>query len=65
LSGYALAAVIVSPFIYYLFAPGSNPHWGSMYSADPIGFLIPTSYFELGKLSFFEAITHRFSIRRI
>jgi hypothetical protein len=59
LLGYALAIVIVSPYIYYLFAPG-NPHWGSMYSADPIGFLIPTSYFELGKLSFFKAIATRF-----
>jgi hypothetical protein len=58
--GYALAAVIVSPFIYYLLAPGSNPHWGSMYSADPIGFLIPTSYFELGKLPFFQAIAVHF-----
>jgi hypothetical protein len=57
--GYAIAIVIVSPFIYYLFAPG-NPHWGSMYSADPIGFLIPTTYFELGKLSFLKAIASRF-----
>jgi hypothetical protein len=57
--GCALATVIVSPFIYYLFAPG-NPHWGSMYSADPIGFLIPTTYFELGRLSFFKAIASRF-----
>ena len=57
--GYALAIVILSPFIYYLFAPG-NPHFGGMYSADPIGFLIPTSYFELGRLSFFKAIASRF-----
>lgn len=57
--GYALATIIVSPFIYCLFAPG-NPHWGSMYSADPIEFLIPTTYFELGRLSFFKAIADRF-----
>ena len=57
--GYALAAVLVSPFIYYLFAPG-NPHWGSMYSADPLGFLIPTTYFELGRLRFFQSIATRF-----
>jgi hypothetical protein len=31
-----------------------------MYSADPNGFLIPTSYFELGKLPFCEAIANRF-----
>jgi hypothetical protein len=57
--GYGIAGVIVSPFLYYLLAPG-NPHWGSMYSADPIGFLLPTNYFELGKLSFFEATANRF-----
>src|SRR6202030_4237856 len=56
---YACPSAIVSPSIYYLFAPG-NPHWGSMYSADPIGFLIPTTYFELGRLSFFKAIASRF-----
>jgi hypothetical protein len=57
--GYALAAVLVAPFIYYLFAPG-NPQWGSMYSADPIGFVVPTSYFELGRLGLFKAIAARF-----
>lgn len=57
--GYVLAALMVSPFIYYLFAPG-NPHWGSMYSADPFGFIIPTNYFELGRLPFFTAIANCF-----
>lgn len=57
--GYVLAALMVSPFIYYLFAPG-NPHWGSMYSADPLGFIIPTNYFELGRLPFFTAIANCF-----
>jgi hypothetical protein len=56
---YALAAVLVSPLIYYLLGP-RTPSLGSMYSADPIGFLIPTSYFELGRLSFCKAIANRF-----
>lgn len=59
--GYTAAMAIVSPFIYFLLAPG-NPRWGSMYSADPIGFLIPTDYFELGRLPLFAAITKRFPI---
>lgn len=57
--GYALAAILVSPFIYYLFLQG-NPHWGSMYSADPLGVLVPTTYFELGRLPFFQSIATRF-----
>jgi hypothetical protein len=61
--GYAVAAAMVSPFIYYLFAPG-KPHWGSMYSADPLGFLIPTSYFELGRLSVFKTIVDSFPFDR-
>jgi hypothetical protein len=57
--GYVLAAVMVSPFIYYLLATGT-PQWGSMYSADPIGWIIPTIYFELGRMSFFQTIANKF-----
>ena len=57
--GIALAAVMVSPFIYFLFASGI-PHWGSMYSADPIGWLIPTTYFELGRLPFLQSVAIAF-----
>ena len=55
---FVLCAVIVSPLIYYLLSPG-NLHLGSMYSADPVGFLIPTDYFELGRLRLFESIARR------
>ncbi len=59
---YSLAAVMVAPFIYYLLKPAGIPHWGSMYSADPVGFLIPTDYFELGRLTFLKAIANRFPL---
>lgn len=55
---YALAALIVSPFIFRLLEPGAM-HWGSMYAADPVGFLIPTDYFELGRLAIFRSIADR------
>ena len=57
--GLLLSLVLVSPFIYYLFASGA-PRWGTMYSADPIGWLIPTTYFELGRLPILQSIARNF-----
>jgi hypothetical protein len=58
-AGLALAMILVSPFSYFLLISGT-PHWGSMYSADPLGWLIPTTYFELGRVHLLQSIANRF-----
>jgi hypothetical protein len=57
--GLLLSLVLVSPFIHYLFTSGA-PRWGTMYSADPLGWLIPTTYFELGRLPILQSIARNF-----
>lgn len=57
--GAILSLILVSPFICYLFA-SSAPRWGTMYSADPIGWLVPTTYFELGRLPILQSIANNF-----
>lgn len=64
LAGYAIAIVLVSPYLYYLFAFGS-PH-GSMwspaaFSADLVNFVIPTPTNILGRIGAFESISNRFT----
>ncbi len=62
-AAYAAAAVIVSPYLYYMFAfpAPSGPIFSSWDSAiDLVSFFIPTTVNELGRIPFFLPITHQF-----
>ena len=64
LAAYAIAIVVVSPYLYYLFAFGS-PHgsiWSpAAFSADLVNFVIPTPTNVLGRIGAFESISNRFT----
>jgi len=59
LAAYAVAVVLLSPYLYYMFAFG---HSGgsvldpTLFGADLLSFLIPTAVNELGRLSPFAAV---------
>jgi hypothetical protein len=60
---YALALVVVSPFLYCMFALGHEPgapHPPLLYSTDLLNLLIPTSTMELGRAAFLRAIAQQF-----
>jgi hypothetical protein len=60
---YALALVVVSPFLYCMFALGYEPgapHPPLLYSTDLLNLLIPTSTMELGRAAFLRAIAQQF-----
>jgi hypothetical protein len=63
-AGWAVALVLVSPYIYYFLAYGfeRTPHWlGSNLSADALNYLVPAPSNELGLVPFFEQISGRFN----
>jgi hypothetical protein len=60
---YALALVVVSPFLYCMFVLGyepGGPHPPLLYSTDLLNLLIPTSTMELGRAAFPRAIAQQF-----
>ncbi len=62
--GYLIAAVLLSPYFYYLFAFGypHGPIWTpNRFSADLLGFLVPVETFALGTASSARAVTHLFT----
>ena len=63
LAGYAIAVVLLSPYLYYLFA-FSFPHqpmWSlAAFSGDLLNFVIPTRLNVLGRVGAFESISNRF-----
>jgi hypothetical protein len=64
-AAYVLASVILSPYLYYLLALGTphGPIWTpDRFSADVIGFLVPTETFALGTLHSALAITREFTV---
>ena len=63
-AGYAIAIVLVSPYLYYLFAFGfpHGPMWSlATFSGDLLNFAIPTPLNVLGRLSLFESISGKFA----
>ncbi len=63
LSAYFLAAILVSPYLYYLIAfgfPASPIHSLSSYSSDLLNIILPTPITLIGQGTFIE-ITNRFS----
>lgn len=62
-AAYALATVLLSPYLYYMFAFG---HSGgsvldpTLLGADLLSFLIPTSINELGRPAFFGAVARTY-----
>jgi hypothetical protein len=63
-AAYAIAVVVVSPYIYFLFALGfpHDPIWPpSRFTADLLNFFIPTKANLLGVLGGTQAITDKFS----
>lgn len=60
---YVLAAILLSPYLYYMFAFGHptgvvlNPAY---HGADLLSFLIPTAVNELGRPAFFGAVSHTY-----
>ncbi len=64
LAGCAIAIILVSPYLYYLFAFGfpHGPSWSpEMYSGDLLNFVIPAPTNVLGRIRTFESITNRFA----
>jgi hypothetical protein len=62
--GWAVALILVSPYIYYFLAYGfeRTPHWlGSNLSTDALNFLVPAPSNELGLFPFFDGISARFN----
>ncbi len=63
-AGYALALLLLSPYLYFMFGFGgsSGPIWPkSIYSADLANFSIPTRVNLCGEFGGFEAIARTFS----
>jgi hypothetical protein len=63
-AAYALAMIVVSPYLYYLFALGfpHGPIWSpTKFTGDLLNFFIPTEANLLGTLGFAEAISANFS----
>ncbi len=63
-AGYAIAMILVSPYVYYLFALGfpHDPIWSpGKFTADLLNFFIPTDTNLLGIFGFARAITGKFS----
>lgn len=55
LAAYVLTLLIVSPYLYYALKPGGEPvlHWRTdLFSADLLGFVVPTQITALGGLTF-------------
>ncbi|HYL59808.1 MAG TPA: hypothetical protein VEU51_13135, partial [Candidatus Acidoferrales bacterium] len=64
-AAYVLASAILSPYLYYMLALGTphGPIWTpDRFSADVIGFLVPTEIFALGTLRSALAITREFAV---
>ncbi len=64
-SAYVLASVILSPYLYYLLALGTphGPIWTpDRFSADVVGFIVPTEIYALGTLRSALAITREFAV---
>ncbi|MGH7933877.1 MAG: hypothetical protein ACREQN_12040 [Candidatus Binataceae bacterium] len=62
-ASYIVALIIVSPYLYYLFAYGFDraPFWGHLaFDSDPLNLIIPTPTTELGRLEWFRHISQRF-----
>ncbi len=63
LAAYAIAAAVLSPYLYYMLARGypHAPIWKTgSYSADLLAFLVPTETVALGTVSSATAITRTF-----
>src|SRR5579863_562103 len=63
---YAVTLLLVSPYLYFMFfypRPFSGPIWDDrLLSADLLNFLIPTPINELGRISWFDAISTPFNL---
>jgi hypothetical protein len=63
-AAYLLAGVILTPFFYFALANGAVPHQPlfppSFFSADPLGFVIPTPLMLLARHSYAALIAHHF-----
>jgi hypothetical protein len=63
-ASYAIAMILVSPYLYYLFAFGfpHDPIWSpDKFTGDLLNFFIPTETNLLGNFGFARAITQKFS----
>ncbi len=63
-AGYAIAMIMVSPYLYYLFVPGypHDPIWSlGTFTGDLLNFFIPTETNLFGIFGFARAITGKFS----
>lgn len=62
-AAYAFTAVLMSPYIYFFFAYGfpTRPLWpATMYSADLLNFVVPTSANAIGNLAALEKVSRNF-----
>lgn len=63
-AAYLLAGVILAPFFYFALANGAAPNQPlfppSFFSADPLGFVIPTPLMLLARHSYAALIAHHF-----
>jgi len=67
-AAYALSLCAIAPYLYYMFAFGhpAGPIWSPAdSSADLLNFLIPTPVNELGLISYFVAVSRKFSANMI
>ncbi len=62
-TAYALAALVLSPYLYFMFAlpaPRGRIFSAWHFAIDLVNFIVPTSVNQLGRISCFAPLAHRF-----
>jgi hypothetical protein len=62
-AAYAVAAILISPYLYYMFAfghPAESVFDPTLLGADLLSFIVPTAINELGQPAFFGAISRTY-----